>query len=167
MTMHAPSDVRVISISQDNGGCGVPHELAEGKRSIDCPPCEQWLQKTPSLGWANHPGGVALTCDEIAENERAEKKAQAAGWRNLAGQMALAAGAAPAQAQPQSLVEQILALDPAQKQALLVLLGASPAPVLDSAPQAPVVDSTPVVDETPAAPKNRGGRPRKQVPAAA
>jgi len=172
MTMYSPSDVRVLVVHQDNGGCGVPHEINTDTRKLECPPCETWLQKTPSLGWANHPGGVALTCDEIAENDRAEKQAQRAGWKNLAGQIAQQAGGLvpAAHAQP-SLVEQILALDPAQKQALLVLLGATPAPAVEAAPAAAVVDSMPVEQTPPPAdaalevPKRRGGRPRKVVPA--
>jgi len=168
MTMYPMSDVHTITVPTDVGGCGIQHELAVdlADRKLDCLPCEAWLQGVPSLGWANHPGGVALTPDEITANAQAEKKAQQAGWQNLAGQIAAAAsGLVPAaQAQQPSLVEQILALDPTQKQALLVLLGAVPAPALE---QAATIDA-PATEPAAEQPKRAGGRaPRKQVPAAA
>lgn len=139
MVMYSMSDTRQICVPTDVGGCGTPHEVVAGKNGkyIDCAPCEAWLSQVPSLGWSNHPGGVALTPDEITANAQAEKKAQQAGWQNLAGQIAAAAsGLVPAaQAQPQSLVEQLLALGPEQKAALLVLLGAVPVPATAAPPE--------------------------------
>lgn len=179
---YAPTDVRVLAVHQENGGCGTPHELPDAsaprdERFVDCAPCATWIDAHPQLGWANHPGGVKMTCDEIAQTDRDEKEAKRVGAQHLIEQLIGARGAlGAAPVQPQSLIEQILALGPQiqalgpeQKAAMLALLGFAPTPQLDAAPVVPTVESTveQAADTDPVAPKSKGGRPRKATAAAA
>jgi hypothetical protein len=171
MSMFAPSDVRQITVPPDNGGCGVPHELGvdPAARKIDCLPCEAWLQATPSLGWANHPGGVKQTCDEIAQSERDEREAKRVGMSNLANQIALAVGGTPAQAQP-SILQQILAMPAEERAALLALIGGAQPALAAAEPAAdpePAAAETTAEGETPPSPKRAPRQPRKATAAAA
>ncbi len=84
MTVHAPSDVRSITVPEHFGGCGAEHsagELEPGQRmSIDCPPCELALTSPPlsAHGWSSREDGVALTPDERQLLESQEKEGSAA-----------------------------------------------------------------------------------------
>ena len=120
------------------GGCGQEHEVQVdhvGRAFIECDRC------APSLigshyGWAARPGDVPLTCDEVADQELAERDAKGAQNTLLKGMTeafvrALQGGssfpgmaAAPA---PKSLVEQLSDMSPAERAQLAALL-APPAP---------------------------------------
>jgi len=62
------------------GGCGQEHEVQvdhAGRAYVECDRC------APSLiaghyGWASRPGDVPLTCDEVADQELAERDAKGA-----------------------------------------------------------------------------------------
>lgn len=123
MTLHAPTDVRSITVP---GGCGHPHDagdLADGERmSIDCPPCEAVIGKTPSMGWGTHPHHATLTCDERAEAARVADQAQRVGMANLA---ALAGGQiGAAAATPSGTADALVAALQAQNVALAAQLEA-------------------------------------------
>lgn len=109
--IYGPTDVRHVLIPD---GCGVAHERAAtgDQFVIDCPSCERaGTRQFAVLGFANHTGGVRLTCDEKAQAKRDEEQAQRAGWRNLAGQIATAASGAPQAPDMAAIMERLSALE--------------------------------------------------------
>lgn len=134
MTVYAPTDFVSITIPEDRGGCGHPHEAGEtnelGHAIINCDKCEPLILATRH-GFGASPSAVHLTTDEIAEAESAE--AQAARARNrtwgdpqvlgdaIAGALARAVPAAAP-----SLAEQVAGLSDEQKAELRTLLGDEP-----------------------------------------
>ncbi len=140
MTVHAPTDVLSITIPTDRGGCGRSHELPDpaggGPRTVDCPACEPHIIASRT-GWAHDPIAVALTCDEIAQVEAAERDAkveQNRTWSNPARLREALFGNQPTAAAP-SLLEQIAALSAEERAALAGMLTAqTPEPEPEAAP---------------------------------
>jgi hypothetical protein len=133
MTVHAPSDVRVIVIPTDRGGCGQPHEagdLADGERfAVTCAACEPHIVALRT-GWAVNPDSVHLTPDEIAAVEVAEKKAAAERNRSWGDPRLMASAFADAMRQAMgtpspeatSLMAMVSALSPTERAALGAML---------------------------------------------
>jgi hypothetical protein len=175
VTVHAPSDVRSISIPTHRGGCGLVHEagdLPDGARfSVDCPSCEPAIIATRT-GWAHTPEGVHLTPDEIGVADAEAAKAQRESnktWANPAAMFAMfqKAGAQPAAVQAAaempSLLAQIAALSPEERAALGAML-AAPTPETDvepdgDEPDGSVSEGESTADADLAAPKRRGRKP--------
>lgn len=135
MTVHAPSDVRAITVPAERGGCGTSHEageLADGDRfSIDCPACEAVIAAMRT-GWAQQPHAVALTPDEIGVAQAAESQAARARNRTWGDASELAKAFASAiqggmstpSAAP-SLLEQVAAMSVQERAAFAAMLTAS------------------------------------------
>lgn len=154
MTVHAPSDITAITIPAERGGCGEPHELGEPTagvpRTLDCAACEPHIIASRT-GWAHDPIAVALTCDEIAQVEAAERTArveQNKTWTNPSALRNALFGDQPAQAP--SLFAQIAALSQEERSALAAMLGAGTPPSVE----APTVTDPEPVAATPSARKS-------------
>lgn len=84
MTVHAPSDVRAVTVPEHFGGCGTAHQagdLQPGERwALECQPCETALTSAPlnSHGWASQVDKVSLTPDERQLLTSQEKEGSAA-----------------------------------------------------------------------------------------
>jgi hypothetical protein len=128
------------------GGCGQEHEVqvdAAGRAYVACDRC------APSLiaghyGWASRPGDVPLTCDEVADQELAERDAKGAQNTLLKGMTeafmkAIQGGTVFGEtAKPKSVLEQITEMSPEERAALAAALmpaGAIPGAVEDAAPE--------------------------------
>ena len=132
MTVYAPTDVRSINVS---GGCGTEHSAPDNHpntpMSVDCDKCEP-LILAANLGWANHPRGVALTPDEIAAAEDAERMAKVEQNRTWSSPQALRDalfGDRPTTAP--SLLDQVKSLSDEERAVLRTILG-PPTPEPDS-----------------------------------
>lgn len=162
MTIYAPTDVTSITAP---GGCGNAHakptdDPDNSPFTLTCPACEPVIIGL-KLGWGYELHQVAPTCDEIAIAEAAEKSAQRQQnltWGNpsaLAGQFAAALAAQGMQQPPAApaptLLEQLAALDPADRAAIRAMLGETPAarpaeaPGVEVPPVEAVPESMPVV----------------------
>jgi hypothetical protein len=120
MTVHAPTDIRSVTIPEHRGGCGQPHEnpdLGDGEHLIiDCPACEPVLLAMKGHGYANDPLHVGLTCDERAAAEAIREKNQVAQERMVASmaspegfaQFMRAAGIAAAVGQPAAVPPEVM-----------------------------------------------------------
>jgi hypothetical protein len=155
-----------VSVPASAGGCGEQHQAflnEDGRPTVVCDLCAPLLIRLhPSF--AGSPNAVALTCDELAERELAERDGvamQRVMMRSvtdhfvseLTGKAALPA--APA-ATARSLVAQLAALTPAERAEIAKLLaGAEPA-----APAEPAIRVA-VSAPAPAAARRAPGRPRK------
>jgi hypothetical protein len=176
MTLHAPTDVRSISIPTDRGGCGEPHKLAgdpaEGEHlTVDCGPCEAVIS-TMGHGWAADPLQVALTPDERARFDALSDQAktrQASTWADpqaIGNAVAQALATAGGQG---SLLDQIRAM-PDEHRAMLAALLQVPAPVAPAgggtAPDTdPAAEATPSADAALAKPTKRAAAKKTTTPA--
>ena len=154
-----------VCVPQHRGGCGVPHEatkLPNGRWVIECDLCAPALiGKT--YGFSSDAAGVPLSCDELRENDLAERDGKAAQSTVMAamteafvsaiqqGGMSFPGGQPGPAPVPQqkSLLEQLADMSPEERAQLGALLGA---PAVVEAPKAPV--------------KRSPGRPRTTTPAA-
>lgn len=183
MTVHAPSDVRSVTVPEHFGGCGVEHsagDLEPGQRmSLDCGPCELALTSPPlnAHGWSSREDGVALTPDERLLLESQEKEGSAATAlmvKQLGESLAQAVrhghiGAAQlAPAQPQfvpptadDIHAALKEMDPADLEQLLRRAGLAAPVEPDTAPE-----QTPTPDPAPAAKTPAKKTAAKAVPAA-
>lgn len=164
MTVHAPTDVRAITIPTERGGCGQPHEadanLGPGEHfAVNCPDCEPVIMGL-GHGWAGDPLGVSLTPDErahLATLDDQAKAHQAKTWSDPdAVGKAIASALANAGPRPGSLLDQIraeaAALDDAGKAELAAALGLIPAPAPADEPPAaetPAKKAAPAKKTTP------------------
>jgi hypothetical protein len=118
-----------------SGGCGQQHQVqvdGTGRPHVECELCAPILVGR-HWGWAASPAGVPPTPDEVAARELAEREGTAATnimLRSVSDALAkaaasqLGAGTAPAAV---SLLDQLKALGPGEREALLNALGAPPA----------------------------------------
>ena len=162
MSVFLPTDHLSITVPVERGGCGEPHDggPAGERGEVVCEKCEPIILAMKT-GAAVTPEGVALTPDEIAETERAERDADRRRNRtwgdpsSLAAEFAKITGSqAPAEAP--SLLAQIAALSSEERAALTGMLLASQA---DTATQPVGDDGSDVPADS--VPEKRGpGRPR-------
>lgn len=152
MTVYSPRDVRAINPA---GGCEHGHTAPDDHphgvpMRVDCADCEPAILAA-RLGWSNDPATVALTCDEIAEAERArEQSARNQGL--LFGELLeqVRAGGRAAAGQPASLLDVVKAASPEELAALRALLlaeqpaqpaGDGQTPLVAGEPEQPTADS--------------------------
>lgn len=139
MTLYLPSDVTGFSIHSENGGCGEPHTVevnADGVRALDCPACEAAAGNGHGYGHSTNPKTVLATCDELAEQERADKDAQRVGTKLLASQiLGVAAGQMPpGVAEQMAAMQEAMRVQAEQIAALTAQLSAAPSAGAENTP---------------------------------
>lgn len=171
-----------VSIPPTSGGCGNQHAVrvdGDHRPFVDCDLCAPVLIAMPGAGWAATPNGVALTPDEIAERELAERDGtamQRVMMKSVTDHFieSMHQKAELAKTPQASAADLFKALSPAERAEFAAMLGAAhptPAePVKGTGVSAQAASKTAVKDDDeddgqdtePAKPATRGpGRPRK------
>jgi hypothetical protein len=160
-------DAGTVSLPADRGGCGEQHKVflnEDNRPAVECTECAPVLVATHPA-FAGTPNGVALTCDELADRELAERDGVAMQRvmmarvtdhfvKELTGKVV---EPETPKLNASTLAAQLAAMTPAERAEIAKLLGGpAPAPAVQAAP----VPAAPAAHAEPAA-KKPVGRPRK------
>lgn len=164
-----------VSVPTTAGGCGEQHTVTvddDGRPYVNCDACAPVLISMPGSGWAATPNGVALTPDEMAERELAERDGTAmqrvimrSVTDQVVGQMMHKNAPAAAPVQQLSLIDQLTALSDDDWAKVAELRGGHPTPAEPGGGTGISAQSKDQDSETSAEAEQKPSKPAAKAPA--